>query len=125
MENDEIQPCYYCGLAATIKDHVIPKFILKGMERSGNTKAYAKLLERRILLVPCCDECNLLLGASYQRTLEDRKKQLKSKLRKKYKMLLKAPDWSDEELDELGPGLHKYIEGSEKWKRLLKSRLIW
>ena len=116
--------CYYCGLPASAEDHVIPKIVLKSYQAVGMGMLDA-IRGKRVLLVPACRECNSLLGASVQRTLTERKQELKARLKKKYKKLLKMPTWKETELKELSYTLRKTVEVALQEKELIKNRLSW
>lgn len=118
MENGD--PCYYCGLPASSVDHVVPRAFLSaisGVDLSVN--------RHRILTVPACRECNSLLGASYQGTLEERKAHLKSILKTRYRKLLSSPPWSEAELEEIGPHLREEIERNMRNRDLIEARIRW
>lgn len=112
--------CYYCGLPADVIDHVIPKIVLKSHDAVGHD-----IRKNRTLTVPACRECNSLLSASVQKTLQERKRELKIRLKRKYKKLLIMPEWNEEELSELSPRLRQYIEASQKHKQLVKLRILY
>jgi hypothetical protein len=50
---------------------------------------------------------------------------IKQQLRKRYRDLLENPEWSLEELDDLGRGLHDFIKESRIFTQILKARLKW
>jgi hypothetical protein len=43
----------------------------------------------------------------------------------KYKRILTLPDWTEKELEELGPCLRQTVESTATLKRLTKERLAW
>lgn len=112
-------PCYYCGIPADTVDHVLPRTIedrLDEVELGNPIRTYT---------VPCCRECNTLLGAKWYPTLTARKLALKKKLRKRYRKFLEAPSWEPEEMVELGETLRSHISRSEKIRELTRERLRW
>jgi hypothetical protein len=117
MEEDDV--CFYCGLPANSIDHVVPQSVLYMLEDTGHSTH-----GNRVMKVPCCHECNCLLGASCQSTLTERKKSLKDKLRHRYRKYLDLPDWTDQELSELGDHLRKEIFASLAIRDLTRLR-IW
>jgi len=116
-----VESCYYCGMPATEKEHVIPKAILRAFEDVG----IEEIISRRKLLVRACRECNALLGSTYQTTLAERKAFLKAALRDRYRSVLKMKDWTEEKLSELGPTLRTHVESAMRLKRLTEWRLVW
>lgn len=114
------ETCYYCGMSANAYDHVIPRSVLRMLDETD-----IEIPKNRIKRVPCCHECNCLLGASYQETIAERKKYLKLRLKNKYRALLKIPQWSEEEINELGYTLRQDLLCSLKKKEMLILRLKW
>lgn len=118
--------CYYCGMPAEEEDHVVPRAVVrKSLVGAFDPDAYNDVIKRRGLTVPVCKECNHLLHDSYQRTLEGRKRQLKQKLRQKYKKLLKMPNWGERDLSELGETLRSHIEMGLADRDILRHRIKW
>ncbi len=122
---DDVVPCYYCGASGDEKDHVIPTAILKKIEAISDLKLRNKFIKNRTLIVPACRECNTLLSHSYQKTLDGRKKELKKRLKRKYKKILSMPDWTKTEIKHLGSTLKQTIQASCDLKDLIKRRLRW
>ncbi len=116
--------CYYCGLSTNEKDHVIPRNMLK-MIKDLDIEIRNKIMGKRILIIPSCRECNSLLSASYQNNLRKRKRELKRRLRKKYKKLLQIPSWSQYEIYKLGPTLKQVVQASCYHKKIIEERLKW
>lgn len=108
-------------MPASDTEHVVPQAILRAMQDVG----IEEILRGRIETVRACRECNHLLGATYQKTLEERKKYLKQRLQERYRAVLAMPDWSVAALDELGPMLRKYVDHGLLLRELIKSRLRW
>jgi len=116
--------CYYCGILTSGIDHVIPKAILQYFDNTDISKLQP-IIKNRILTIPCCTECNHLLGANYQRTLKERKLFLKQKLRKRYKKILNLPNWNENEIKELKSHLQQFVRKGIEEKRIIKERLKW
>jgi hypothetical protein len=113
--------CYYCGMPATGVDHVVPLSILYTLidiKEKG-------LLRNRITIVSCCNECNTLLGTSYQETLKQRKTYLKRKLKKKYRKVFSTVEFTKSELKQFGPTLRQYIKSNIAKKKWISVRLKW
>jgi len=126
MKIDNSEPCYYCGAAANGQDHVIPKIILKSFQNDLTAiKAAPEIIRGRILTVPCCGQCNSILGAKYFKTLAERKAFLKVRLKQKNKKLLSMPDWTEEELSELGDRLREAVEAGIDAKNYILRRIRW
>jgi len=115
--------CYYCGLPANSKDHAVPRAVMTTL--ADDPDALRHIMWNRRETVPCCRECNCLLGASVQDTLEQRKAFLKEKLRRRYRKFLAIPNWTDAELTEMRGGLRRYVVFGLKKKAVVIRRLRW
>lgn len=105
--------CTYCNQSSPFtKDHVIPK------SYSGNPS----FAERYV--VPCCTECNILLGAAPCHTVEERAAFLFERYSRRFKAELATPDWTAKELKELSPTFRKKIAAKESHKKLINSKLL-
>ncbi len=125
MTNESDNYCYYCGMPASAVDHVIPQSLLRMYDRIADPEIYDALVRRRRLTVPCCHECNCLLGATIQKTIQKRKQYLKERLRRRYKKLLSMPDWTDSEIEEMGEKMQTYIWDGVNKKNDIRQRLAW
>lgn len=120
--------CFYCGFPATTRDHSIPVSILWTIIRNQNWDLLEQLkagYERGELVVPACRECNSLLAAGLDYSLEERKLRLKGLLKKKYKRYLDLPDWNEKELAEMGYSLLEWINSSLAFRNNILMRLEW
>ena len=107
--------CSYCGEFADTYDHVIPvsyKHVDRKME-VGNKEA-----------IPCCSECNTILGNRFLHTVSARATYLLKEYRKRYKRVLNTPHWEDDELEEMGESMRKSILARLDTKDILNERLI-
>lgn len=112
--------CYYCGEFAGTVDHVPA---LDNVASNGTSYYQNKGIS--LVLVDCCLECNVLLGNKSLDTLEDRKQYLCKKYKLRYKKILAAPNWTDEELEEISCKLKFNILEMEKQKRKIQERIEW
>jgi hypothetical protein len=119
------KPCHYCGLPAQTVDHVIPQSLIEQYKLSDPAQMNELLGHNRVLTVPACSECNKLASDSYQDTLAERTKVVKSKLRKRYKNLLRMPEWTDQEIADMGRSMQDYIRAGIVERRLIQQRLDW
>lgn len=104
--------CTYCGSwDGNHRDHVIPASY-------GQAKKNFKCET-----VPACGECNVLLGDRLYFTLPSRAAYLMGVYQTRYKKLLKQPDWSDEEIEELGPSMRTSIIQTMKDKKEVRRQL--
>ena len=116
---ERIAACVYCGVAAQSIDHFIPRSfsrMLAGEMRPGHT---------RVPLLPACFECNSIAGNRLFRTVAAKRRRIHARLAAKYRTYLEMPEWSEEELGELGWMLQTKIRGSLAVQHWMRLRLAW
>lgn len=113
-----VKLCVYCGEPANGRDHVIPRAFQQRIEDFGWAK-------RRKLIVPACGECNSTAGSKVFLTLREKRRYIHDRYRERYRKLLEAPNWTQEEIDELGPTLRTTVVRSQHAKDLIRARLAW
>jgi hypothetical protein len=110
--------CYYCNEPAATMDHQPP------ITQVGTVIDVDESFE--CVLVPCCRECNSLLGATVTTTLEDRMVVVKNKLEKKYKKYINIIEqWKEEEILELGESLRSSVIASINLAKISLNRLAY
>lgn len=102
------EDCIYCGEWATCRDHFPPV----SMSKVG-------------VLLPSCHECNFLAGVHHPTDLVSRIRHVRQAIEKKYRRVLETPEWSDEELSELGRGLKEDITKWRNLRRTVLRRIVW
>lgn len=122
MSND-VSVCYYCGVLADSIDHTVPQHLLvragaAGLDLRG-------VMRMRRWTVDACRECNTLIGGAIFRTMRERSDFLKSRLRSKYRKVLRMPNWTPAELDTLGPVIRKDVESALAKRDSVKLRIAW
>ena len=118
MSFEDCQPCIYCGVPACAYDHIPPRAMRERMKDLGDyTGTWVE--------VPACTWCNSTLNDLALLTITDRKLYIKQAIRKKFKRLLDAPDWTDEAIASLGYTLGTKIKADMNKKKLIRSRLAW
>lgn len=116
-ENDEPFWCEYCGMPADTVDHFKPVHF---------TNMASQLTQVEIgKLLYACRECNSIAGAEVFKTLAAKRKHIQTHLRKKYAKYLKMPHWSDDELEEMGSEMRRYILHCQTMKGLVLQRVRW
>lgn len=123
MAQGELTVCYYCGNFADSTDHVVPRHLLKRAGAMG--MELGAVMRIRLWEVPACRECNTLIGGAIFKTLPDRCKYVKAKLRARYRRILAMPRWTPEELGELGPELRRYVQTSQRAREAIQARVSW
>lgn len=112
--------CFYCGDPAETVDHVPP---LSYVAQWGSDLLITSGIS--FLLVESCGECNGLLSNGPESTILDRADLVKEKLAKRYKKLLRLPEWSQDEIEALGPSMRKYVGDPNMALKRIKRRLAW
>jgi hypothetical protein len=82
-------------------------------------------VEEDLRKVPCCLECNTILGNKLILSIGERRNHVRQKLRKKYKKFLFMPRWDEDELAELDSDLAEHIRRASNFSEHLKKRLSW
>jgi len=108
--------CFYCGDPADTVDHYPP------VSRVNDYRALGNRYETYIT-VSCCSQCNSILGNTLQDTLLERAEVAKTMLEKKLKKDLNMPEWFDDEIDELGDVMRKFMVGAKRRYERARSRI--
>ena len=109
--------CTYCGDVSECRDHVVP------VSFTSNIPARKRGKTNKKDTVPCCTECNSLLGNKLLTTVETRAAYLIGVMELRYANLLETPYWSQEDLDDLGYTMRSDIENTLNHKRNIIDRL--
>ena len=102
--------CTYCGDIADSLDHVVPHSYAR--LNASDKRYYAKKY-----CVPCCRECNNLLGNKLFHTVWQRAEYLEKKYKSRYKKILSLPEWDAEDIQEMGHNMRHVIEAGQKDKK--------
>ena len=116
--------CYYCGeFGADTLDHTIPYSYYSPTSVSG---AKHKPKARKADLVPmieCCREFNRTLSNKLMIDVRGRANYLKERNEKKYKRILRLPDWEEKEIKKLGKSLRSTVIKGLIEKESIQERL--
>lgn len=105
--------CFYCGDNTSMtRDHVIP------VSYSSVSRSYNKRDT-----VPCCLECNVLLGNRWLLTVEDRAAYLADRLARRHKGELSLATFTTIELSEFGPRLQSMLMANINNKAFIMHRI--
>jgi len=110
-------PCYYCGQVANTIDHYPPRTVRSVITEYKLNDKYP------FCEVDCCRECNSILSDKSPWTLSGRKELIKTVLEKRYRKYLEMPDWTQHEMEKLGPGMQKFILHSLAIRNHIRQRL--
>jgi hypothetical protein len=100
--------CVYCGEVADTRDHFPP--------RSYGPRGF---------LLPACRQCNDFAGTEFSLDFQARVHHVKRKLLSRYKRWINTPDWSEEELLELGQNLKLKAKKWQIDKAVAQRRIAW
>ena len=116
--NSDSSRCYYCGGPSECKDH-FPALLnlLKYTSDAYDDIGYHK--------IPSCAECNCLLRDHDSASIFHRRIELKTRLHKKYRKILKSAEWSADEIKELDGQLREYVENLFLLKDWIERRLAY
>lgn len=110
--------CFYCGIPADTQDHQPP--ISKFQEYRDLCLEHGFFVK-----VPCCRECNSLLGDTPTESLIDRDMLAKNLLMNRYRKTLEVGDWDAEEIMELGANLRSTVLKGYRQAQFVEERLDW
>lgn len=113
-------------MPANTKDHVVPLSILATIEGLADD-VRDEILRKMppLITVYSCRSCNSTLGARMFRTIGARKTFIKEHMREKYARVLRQPDWSEDEMGELGHTLGALVRQKQELKKIILARLKW
>ena len=111
---DAIYSCFYCGDNSSMitRDHVIP-ISYQSVTRSYNPRD----------TVPCCAQCNSLLGNKPLFTVEDRAAYLADRLARKYSRAMTSGAFTQTEIDDFGDRLKSMVVANINLKSFVISRI--
>ena len=121
LKPKEGNPCVYCGLLASEKEHVTPKSYIEGMKELKTLGFDVKIPEE--ILVPACRECNLIASDKLFKSFADKKRFISERLFKKYHKFLKISSLSEEEILELSGRLQQQVFIFNEIAKIIKVRM--
>lgn len=107
--------CAFCGEQARVWRWVVPLDLVRQFDRLADDGVAVWTW-----VVPSCEECHRVLGADLYRSVEAMREHVRDALRRRYAEVL---EMEDHDLDEYGPGLRDYIDGSMAKRDMTKKRL--
>ena len=108
--SQEGEPCKYCGVYSTDKEHIVPL-------------AYTNPYGEESPTVSACHECNLFASDKMFNSFEEKKDFIKKRIKTYYKKVLQSPDWTEHEIKELSGKLREYVFWSQRLKEVIKRRI--
>lgn len=112
--------CAFCGERAHRWKSLVPPTMLRRLasvaSRDGGGDVWA-------WLVPCCEECDGVLGHDPYRSPEAMREHVWDVLRRRNAEVIDMEDHDD--LDEFGPGLRRYLEASLARRDVARERIAY
>ncbi len=100
--------CFYCGEYGCEIEHVVPQ--------------HTRLPTYTVL---ACRECNGMAGGELFANVLDKLHYIRGRREKKYAKVLSMPQWTKDELKDLGYAIRVRIEACENARQLVQSQLDW
>jgi len=112
-----VAECSYCGDSANCFDHVVPlSYVFSGKRTNAKNRS-------ETTVVPCCNECNHLLGCSVFPSVSEKAGFLAERIAIRYKRILNAPYWSEEDYNELSGRLKQAIKAKQAKRQVVLERI--
>jgi 5-methylcytosine-specific restriction endonuclease McrA len=109
--------CVYCGQIGDTIDHVPPTSARNKLRWLGLLHTVEQVEVR------ACRECNSALSDQGYWTVRERKRYIKGWLQRRYARFLNIPEWTPDELLELGRGLQDMVVGGIHMQNRIIRRL--
>lgn len=100
--------CAYCGEYGDEVEHVVP--------RCAGLPTYT---------LPACRECNGIALGRLFKSFEDKATFIRGGLSAKYQHVLQKPEWTDDEIDELGKNMRAKIRALMVAREVMLRRISW
>lgn len=106
--------CVYCGDYYACDDHYIPR------SREATNRDSSSGCNNT---VACCSMCNQLLNDVGLYSITERAGYLMGRYHNKYADVIYMPEWSDNDINELGDSLAKDVRSKQRLQKLLLAKL--
>jgi hypothetical protein len=113
-------PCSYCGVESSGWDHVPPLREIDGMRDAGVDFFIYDLRK-----IPCCRECNAMLGDTHLHNIRDRRRYILKRLMKRYAKFLRIPHWDESELVDASRQFKEDTLRCAKYAEWIRQRVSW
>ena len=114
------EPCAYCGMLSTDKEHVIPISHIQALREMKSMGLNVEV--PREVIVQSCHECNVIAGNKIFQNFKAKKEFIRERLVKKYRKFINYKIWSDEEVMALDGGLRQYVFLYNEVSKILQKR---
>ena len=111
-------PCAYCGEHAEHQEHLVPySFLVRGNSANSQQDNWWTWI------LPACAQCNLIAQDQVFPSASAKRSYIRDRLRAKYSEAFVQGEWSDEEIEELGPSLRQFVVASQAQNDTARQRV--
>lgn len=107
--------CAYCGERYTDIEHLVP--------HSWFEKVSAKAGDYWTWLLPSCSECNSIASDQLFATPRNKREYVQKRLIARYDFAFISEQWTQEEIEELGPNLRQYVSANQAKAENIRERV--
>jgi len=115
--------CVYCGQPKECLDHVFPLSLASGLDLSR--PSVKQELFQGLNIVPSCSSCNRIASDYAFINIRLKRQFIQERIRKRYLKKLRAVEWTQEELSEIGYNLKSQIKKLNHNRIILENRVMW
>jgi len=113
--------CAYCGDRAERQEHValnswVERAILAGR---GGVEGFWTWV------VPACNQCNGIASDNLFRSPEEKREFIQERLRGKFPDAFVEEPWSEDEYEDLGPGLRQFVMAKQAANEVARERVSY
>jgi len=111
-------PCAYCGEHAEHNEHLVPYSFIAARNTSN-----APQDNWWTWILPACSQCNAIAYSQVFPSAFAKRAYIRERLKGKYPDAFVQEEWSDNEIDELGPSLRQFVTAMQAINETAKQRV--
>jgi hypothetical protein len=113
-------PCAYCGEHSEHEEHLVPYSFIRRHNSANNQQE-----GWWTWILPSCSECNYIASNQVFVSVQLKRSYIRERLRAKYSDAFVEGEWTDEEIDDLGPGLRQFVMASQARNAIARDRVSY
>ncbi len=113
-------PCAYCGENSQHEEHLVPYSFIDQRNTANSTQD-----GWWTWILPACPECNYIASSQVFGSAHEKRAYIQNRLRSRYSDAFVQDGWSDDELDDLGPGLRQFVQSSQAANEIARERVAY
>ena len=113
-------PCAYCGEHSEHEEHLVPYSFIRRHNSANNQQE-----GWWTWIVPSCSECNYIASNQVFVSPHSKRSYIQERLRAKYSDAFVEGEWTDEEIEDLGPGLRQFVMVSQARNAIARDRVCY